>query len=137
MKTVKIENFFTDVNEREGVWYEPFGEKKWNLQLLLIGIHSEEAEKLMNEYDEKSDKIRDDAKLSDEEKDKKLEELDAERIASLCKGIRSVDGSEVTYNGKPVESVLEVAKELFLNSTPLKMDCVDFIVNSANFVKED
>ena len=137
MKTIKIENFFTDVNEREGVWYEPFGEKKWNLQLLLIGIHSEEAEKLMNEYDEKSDKIRDDAKLSDEEKDKKLEELDAERVASLCKGIRSADGSEVTYNGKPVESVFEVAKELFLNSTPLKMDCVDFIVNSANFVKED
>lgn len=137
MKTVKIENFFTDVNEREGVWYEPFGEKKWNLQLLLIGIHSEEAEKLMNEYDEKSDKIRDDAKLSDEEKDKKLEELDAERVASLCKGIKSVDGSEVTYNGKSVESVFEVAKELFLNSTPLKMDCVDFIVNSANFVKED
>ena len=137
MKTIKIENFFTDVNEREGVWYEPFGEKKWNLQLLLIGIHSEEAEKLMNEYDEKSDKIRDDAKLSNEEKDKKLEELDAERVASLCKGIRSADGSEVTYNGKPVESVFEVAKELFLNSTPLKMDCVDFIVNSANFVKED
>jgi len=137
MKTIKIENFFTDVNEREGVWYEPFGEKKWNLQLLLIGIHSEEAEKLMNEYDEKSDKIRDDAKLSNEEKDKKLEELDAERVASLCKGIRSVDGSEVTYNGKPVESVFEVAKELFLNSTPLKLDCADFIVNSANFVKED
>ena len=138
MKTIKIENFYTDVNECEGVWHEPvLGGKKLGIKLLLIGIHSEEAEKLMDEYDKKSDAVRDDKKLSEEDKFKKLEELDAERIASLCKGIKASDEAELTMNGKPFEFSIEVAKNLFLNSSALKMYCVDFVLNSANFVKED
>lgn len=138
MKTINIENFYTDVNEREGVWHEPvFNGKKWGIQLLLIGIHSEEAEKLMDEYDKKSDAIRDDKKLSEEDKFKKLEELDAERMASLCKGIRASNDAELVRDGKPLEFSIEVVKTLFLNSSALKMDCVDFVLNSANFVKED
>lgn len=137
MKTIKIENFYTDVNEREGVWHDPFGDKKWGIQLLLIGIHSEEAEKLMNEYDKKSDEVRENKQLKDEEKLNKLEELDAERMASLCKGIRASDGSEITVDGKPLKYTIEVAKKLFMNSSALKMDCVDFVLNSANFVKEE
>ena len=117
------------------MWYEPvFEDKGCGIELLLIGIHSEEAIKKMTEYDEKSEQIQN-SKLSDDEKKEKLDELDAERVAVLTKGIRAKDGSQLMRNGKPYEFSLETIKELYLNNPDLKIACVDFVLKSSNFMK--
>lgn len=132
---INIEDYYTEKNEREGVWHEPvFGGKGCGLELLLIGIHSEEAIQKMTEYDEKSEKVKN-SELSDEEKEKKLDELDAERVAVLTKGIRAKDGSDLMKGGKPFVFTMEAVRELFLNNPDMKLDCVDFILKSSNFMK--
>lgn len=134
-KTIDIENYFTEKNEREGVWHEPvIDDVETGLLFLLIGIHSEEAEKKMNEFDKKSDKVRN-SELSDKEKEEKLTELDAERVAAFVKDIKTKDGAELTRNGKPIEFSAGLMKELFLNNPDLKMEIVDFVLKSANFIK--
>jgi hypothetical protein len=134
-KIVNIEDFYTEVNEREGVWHEPIIDNiPCGLEFLLIGIHCEEAIKKMDELDEKSKAIRE-SEESDEQKDIKLRELDALRVAVLTKGIRSADGAELMMDGKPFKFSEENATQLFLNSPDLKMDCVDFVLKSSNFIK--
>lgn len=134
-KVIDIEDFFTEKNEREGVWHEPVIDNiPCGLEFLLIGIHSEEAVAKMAELDKKSEEIRN-GKDSDEEKEEKLKQLDAERVAVLTKDIRAADGSELTKGGKPFVFSTEIAKELFYNSPDLKMDCVDFVLKSSNFMK--
>lgn len=132
---INIEDYYTEKNEREGMWHEPvFEGNGCGLEFLLIGIHSEEAIQKMTEYDKKSEEIQN-SKLSDEEKKEKLDELDAERVAVLTKGIRAKDGSELMRDGKPFVFTMEAARELYRNSPDIKLDCVDFVLKSSNFMK--
>lgn len=136
-KVFDIENLFTEKNEREGVWFEPvFEDVHCGVEFLLIGINSEEASTAMIRFDELADKIRD-SKDEDSEKEQKLRELDAERVASFVKGIRATDGSELQLAGEAVtdSTVKKVAKELFINSPDVKLACVDFVLKSSNFMK--
>lgn len=136
-KVFDIENLFTEKNEREGVWFEPvFEDVHCGVEFLLIGINSEEASSAMIRFDELADKIRD-SKDEDSEKEQKLRELDAERVASFVKGIRATDGSELQLAGEAVTeaTVNKVAKELFINSPDVKLACVDFVLKSSNFMK--
>jgi len=134
-KIVNLEDFFTDVNEREGVWHEPIIDNiPLGIEVLLIGIHSEEAIKKMEELDEKTNAVRD-SKKSDAEKEEELKQLDALRVAVLTKGIRCADGSELRKDGKPFEFSEEAAQELYYNNPDLKMECIDFVLKSSNFIK--
>lgn len=134
-KVVNIEDFYTEVNEREGVWHEPIIDNiPCGLEFLLIGIHCEEAVRKMAEIDDKTQLVRD-SEASDEEKEVKLNELDALRVAVLTKDIRSSDGAELMLNGKPFKFSEENAMVLFNNCPVLKMDCVDFVLKSSNFIK--
>lgn len=134
-KIVNLEDFFTDVNEREGVWHEPIIDNiPLGIEVLLIGIHSEEAIKRMEEIDEKVRTVRD-SKKGDAEKDEELKQLDALRVAALTKGIRCADGSELHKDGKLFEFSEEAAQELFYNSPDLKMECIEFALKSSNFIK--
>lgn len=134
-KIVNLEDFFTDVNEREGVWHEPIIDNiPLGLEFLLVGVHPEESIKKMDELDKKSDEIRNSDK-SDEEKEEALKWLDAERVAVLTKDIRSTDGSELMIKGKPFKFSEEAAKELYYHNAELKMECVDFVLKSSNFIK--
>ena len=112
-KVIDIEDFFTEKNEREGVWHEPVIDNiPCGLEFLLIGIHSEEAVAKMAELDKKSEEIRG-SKDSNETKEENLKQLDAERVPVLTKDIRAADGSELTKGGKPFVFSTEIAKELF------------------------
>lgn len=136
-KVFDIEDLFTEKNEREGVWFEPvFDNIKCGVEFLLIGINSEEAGTAMAKYDELTDKVRN-GKDDESYKEKKLRELDAERVAALTKGIRSTDGSVIQFNGQAVDesNLKEVVKELYLNSPDIKLACVDFVLKSSNFMK--
>ena len=135
-KIVNLEDFFTDVNEREGVWHEPIIDNiPIGLEFLLIGIHSEEAIKKMEEIDEKTKAVREDKKIDADKQEEELKQLDALRVAVLTKGIRCTDGSELHVNGEPLEFSEEVAQKLYYNSPDIKMDCVDFVLKSSNFMK--
>ena len=69
-KVVNIEDFYTEVNEREGVWHEPIIDNiPCGLEFLLIGIHCEEAVRKMAEIDDKTQLVRD-SEASDEEKER-------------------------------------------------------------------
>ena len=136
-KVFDIENLFTEKNEREGVWFEPvFEDVHCGVEFLLIGINSEEASTAMIHFDELADKIRD-SKDEDSVKEQKLRKLDAERVASFVKGIRTTDGSELQLAGEAVtdSTLKKVAKELFINSPDIKLACVDFVLKSSNFMK--
>lgn len=134
-KIVNIEDFFTDVNEREGVWHEPIIDNiPLGIEILLIGIHSEEAIKKMEDLDEKTNAVRD-SKKSDAEKEEELRQLDALRVAVLTKGIRCADGFELHKDGKPFEFSEKAAQELYYNNPDLKMECIDFVLKSSNFIK--
>jgi hypothetical protein len=137
MKTMDIEDLFTEANERDGVWFEPqFDGVKCGIELLLIGINSDEAISEMDKFDAMSAKIKENSE-DEEKKKEELFELDAERMAALTKDIRASDGSTLQYKGKPVDkaSIKEVAKELYMNSPDIKGACVDFVLKSTNFMK--
>ena len=134
-KVVNIEDFFTEVNEREGVWHEPIIDNiPIGIEVLLIGIHSKEAIKKMEDLDEKTNAVRD-SKKSDTEKEEELKQLDALRVAVLTKGIRCANGAELYKDGKPFEFSEEAAQELYYNNPDLKMECIDFVLKSSNFIK--
>lgn len=134
-KIINLEDFFIDKNEAEGVWHEPvFDDKPCGLQFLLIGIHCDEAVKKQDEYDKKAEAVRK-SDLSDEEKQAKLEDIDAERVAVLTKDMRTTDGSALMMNGKPFVFSTETVKELYKNCVLLKMDNVDFVLKASNFIK--
>ena len=134
-KTINIEDFYTEENEKKGMWHEPVvDDKGCGLEFLLIGIHSEEAVKSMEHYDELMESIEDEP--DSKEKEQKLKELDADRVASLTKGIRATDGSELMINGEKFKFSQEAVKQLYLNSPFIKLDNIEFTLKSSNFMKK-
>lgn len=134
MKTIDIENYFTEQKEREGVWHEPVIDGvPVGLEFLLIGIHAEEAVAELEKIDEQSEAVKN-SELSDEEKLKKLEEFDVERVAVLTKNIRAKNGAELVLNGEPVKFSTEFMKQFYTNCPSIKIDNIDFVLKSANFM---
>lgn len=134
MKTIDIEDYFSEENEKKGVWYEPLiGDKPCGLKFLLIGIHSDEAVEKMEKIEEQAQTIKA-SELSDSEKEKKLDELDAERVAVLTKDIKASDGSALRKDGKPFKFSTEIAKEIYIKSPLLKIANVEFVLERANYM---
>lgn len=133
-KVINIENFFTEENERKGVWHEPvIDDIPCGIEFLLTGIHTDEATIELTKIDEKSEKIRE-STMDESEKEKLLDDLDAERVAVITKGIRAKDGSQLVKNGKPIEFSKEFAKEFYKNCPAIKMHNVDFVLKSSSFM---
>ncbi len=133
-KVINIENYFSEKNEQDGVWHEPIIDgNPIGIELLVMGIHSDFATNEMIRIGLESANVEK-SDLSKDEKNKKLEELDAERVAVLTKGIRAVDGSTLTYKGEKIKFTTELMKELYLNSPDIKMEIANFVVKSSNFI---
>lgn len=133
-KILNIENFFSEENEKKGVWYEPVvNGRGCGLEFLLIGMNSEEAQEETARIKELSDKIKAED-ISDSEKAKKFDELDAEVIAALTKGIRAKNGAELQLDGEKVEFSKELAKKLYMMSPDLRGINTEFVLKSSNFI---
>ncbi len=133
-KILNIENFFSEENEKKGVWHEPVvNGRGCGLEFLLIGMNSEEAQKETARVKELSDKIKLED-ISDTEKYKKFRELDAEVIAALTKDIRAKNGAELQLAGKKVDFSRGFAKQLYLLSPDLRELNTEFVLKSSNFI---
>ena len=134
-KVINLEGFFTEENERNGVWHEPLIDgEPCGIQFLIIGIHSEEAIEKMDYYD----KLLDELQENDESKRiQKEKEIDAERVASITKGIRAADGSVLKVDGEDLKFSMEFMKRFYMEAPMIKMDNVEFAVKSSNFMKKN
>ena len=135
-KKINIEDFFTDDNEKEGIWFEPkIKGVPCGIEFLVTGTgtdenvaNSERYEKEMAETEEIKDPI---------EKVKKQKEIDANRVAQFIKGIRAAEGSDVQYNGKPLEYSVPLIQKLLFKSPLIKMEIIRFAKDTANFIKRE
>jgi hypothetical protein len=134
---INIEDYYTEKNEKEGVWHEPvFNTVPCGLKFLLIGVHSKEGLEQMAHYDELEEKLRASEKDQDV-LDEKLKRLDAERVASITKDIKTADGKKIMKDGKVVEFSKDFATELYLNGPVFKIHNIEFAIDSANFIKKN
>lgn len=135
-KKINIEDFFTDDNEKEGIWFEPkIKGVPCGIEFLVTGTGTDENvagteryEKEMAETEDIKDPI---------EKVKKQKEIDANRVAQFVKGIRAAEGSEVQYNGKPLEYSVPLIQKLLFKSPLIKMEIIRFAKDTANFIKRE
>lgn len=135
-KQINIEDFFTEDNEKAGIWFEPKIEgRPCGIEFLVTGagtddnlIENERYEKAMAEAEEIKDQ---------KEKVQKKKEIDANRIAALVQGIRAADGNEILFNGKPLEFSKPFIQELMLKSPLIKVEIVKFATKTANFIKRE
>ena len=135
MKTINIEDFYTEANEAKGMWHEPVIDgEPCGLKFLIIGIHSAEAVNNMVHYDKLVDKLKEEE--DEDVRAQKEKEIDAERIASITKDIKGSNGETLMKDGKEIEINKESIKELYLNAPLLKMDIVEFALKTSNFMKK-
>jgi hypothetical protein len=135
-KTVNLEDFFSDDNEKAGIWFEPkIDGEPCGIEFLVTGagtddnlVENERYEKAMAEAEDIKDQ---------KERVNRRKEIDADRIAALVKGIRAADGNELMYNGKPIEYSVPVIKQLMLKSPLIKLEIVKFSTKTANFIKRE
>lgn len=135
-KTINIEDFFTDDNEKEGIWFEPkIKGVPCGIEFLVTGTGTDENvagteryEKEMAETEDIKDPI---------EKVKKQKEIDANRVAQFIKGIRAAEGSELKYGGKPLEYSVPLIQKLLFKSPLIKMEIIRFAKDTANFIKRE
>jgi len=135
-KKINIEDFFTDDNEKEGIWFEPkIKGVPCGIEFLVTGTGTDENvagteryEKEMAETEDIKDPI---------EKVKKQKEIDANRVAQFVKGIRAAEGSDVQYNGKPLEYSVPLIQKLLFKSPLIKMEIIRFAKDTANFIKRE
>lgn len=133
---VNLENFFTDDNEKDGIWFEPkIKGIPCGFEFLVTGTgtdeniaNSERFEKAMAETEEIKDPI---------ERVKKQKVIDANRVAEFVKGIRATEGNEVFSDGKPVEYSVPLIQKILLKSPLIKLELIKFAKDTANFIKRE
>lgn len=136
MKTIDIENFYTEDNEKNGVWFHPIinGEPS-GIEFLVTGKNtdeniaaSERYEKNLKELETIKDPV---------EKAKKSKELDAKRVAEFVKSLRVAEGFEVNCGGKPIQYTPALVEQIFLKSPLIKIEVINFVMKTANFIKRE
>lgn len=136
MTKINIEDFFTEDNEREGVWFEPrINDIPCGLEFLLTGKNTDENVAATERYEKKLEEL--DALKDPVEKAKKQKELDAKRVAEFVKSMRVVDGYEVEYGGKQIQYTPALVEQIFLKSPLIKIEVINFVMKTANFIKRE
>lgn len=133
---INLEDFFTDDNEKDGIWFEPkIKGIPCGFEFLVTGVgtdeniaNSERFEKAMAETEDIKDPI---------ERVKKQKVLDANRVAEFVKGIRATDGHEIYSGGKPVEYSVPLIQRIIFKSPLIKLELIRFAKDTANFIKRE
>ena len=95
-KHINIEDFFTEDNEKEGIWFEPkIKGVPCGIEFLVTGRGTDENIANSERYDKTLAELED---IKDPlEKVQKTKKADADRVAEFVKGIRAAAGSEGDY----------------------------------------
>ena len=135
-KHINIEDFFTEDNEKEGIWFEPkIKGVPCGIEFLVTGRGTDENIANSERYDKTLAELED---IKDPlEKVKKAKKADADRVAEFVKGIRAAVGSEVKYEGKPLEYSVPMIQQLLLKSPLIKNEIIKFAMDTANFIKRE
>jgi hypothetical protein len=133
---INLENFFTEDNEKTGVWFEPrIKGEPCGIEFLVTGLGSDENQAGNERYEKAMDATN---KLKDPiEKAAKRKVIDANRIAEFVHGIRAADGNEIYFEGKPLEFSVPVIQQLLLKSPLIKIEIAKFAMETANFIKRE
>ena len=141
MKTINIEDFFTEDNEVSGMWFEPKIRTKLGtlepcgLEFQLTGKDTDENIAATERYEKRLAELED---IKDPiEKARKSKELDAERVAEFVKGIRVTEGYAVNFGGKQIEYSADVVRKIFLKSPLIRAEVIKFVMETANFIKRE
>lgn len=135
-KVINIEDFFTEDNEKTGIWFEPrINGVPCGFEFLVTGkgtdenvAGSERYDKAMAELEDMKDPIA---------KAKKRKEIDANRVAEFVKGIRAADGNELMFDGKPLEFSVPFIQKLLQKSPLIKVEIAKFAIDTTNFIKRE
>ena len=135
-RKINLENFFTEDNEKTGVWFEPrIKGEPCGIEFLVTGLGSDENQAGNERYEKAMDETN---KMKDPiEKAAKRKVIDANRIAEFVHGIRAADGNELYLNGKPLEFSVPVIQNLLLKSPLIKVEIAKFAMETANFIKRE
>lgn len=136
MKKINIEDFFTEDNEKEGIWYHPSVKgMPCGIEFLLTGKNTDENIAATERYEKKL------AELEDEkdpvEKAQKAKVLDANRVAEFVKGLRVAKGFDVDFGGKAIEYSEPLVQQILLKSPLIKVAIINFVMDTANFIKRE
>lgn len=135
-QTINVEDFFTEEHEAEGVWFEPrINGTPCGIEFLVTGtgtdenvVGAERYEKAIAELEDIKDQL---------EKVRKQKILDANRVAEFVHGIRAAGGSNVQFNGKPIEYSVPFIQELLLKAPLIKVEIIKFARDTTNFIKRE
>ena len=135
-KNINIEDFFTEDNEKEGIWFEPkIKGVPCGIEFLVTGTGTDENVAASERYEKAITETED---IKDPlEKVKKQKVIDANRVAEFVKGIRAAEGSVVKFEGKPLEFSVPMIQQLMLKSPLLKLEIIKFAKETANFIKRE
>ena len=135
-EVINIEDFFTEDNERNGIWFEPkINNIPCGIEFLVTGTGTDENVVASERFDKELAKLED---LKDPiEKSKQKKVLDANRVAEFVIGIRSAGDKEVLFGGKPLEYSVPLIQQILQKSPLIKIEIVKFAMNTANFIKRE
>lgn len=135
-QTINLENFFTEDNEKTGIWFEPtIKGEGCGIEFLVTGLGSDENQAGYERYEKamaEANKIKDPI-----EKAAKKKVIDANRVAEFVHGIRAAGDNEILFEGKPLEFSVPVIQQLLLKSPLIKLEIVKFAMETANFIKRE
>ncbi len=136
IRKVNIEDLFTEERAANGVWFEPrIKGQPCGIEFLVTGTDSDENVAYGERYDKQRAELED---LKDPvEKAHKMKIIDANFVASYVKGVKSADGCETLFGGKPLEYSVPFIQELLLKAPLIKMEIVRFARETANFMKRE
>lgn len=135
-KLINIEDFFTEDNEKEGIWFEPkIKGVPCGIEFLVTGTGTDENVALSERFEKEMAETED---IKDPvERIRKQKELDANRVAQFVKGIRAAENSDVKYAGKPLEYSVPLIQKLLQKSPLIKFAIINFAKDTANFIKRE
>ena len=126
MKKINIEDFFTEDNERDGIWFHPsIKGMPCGLEFLLTGKNTDENIAATERYEKKLSELEDEK--DPVEKAQKAKVLDANRVAEFVKGLRVAKGFDVDFGGKPIEYSEALVQQIFLKSPLIKVAVINFV----------
>lgn len=136
MKTINLEDLFTEEREKEGVWFEPkIKGKPCGIEFLVTGRGTDEAVIGGERYDKALAELED---VKDPvEKSKKQKALFANRVAEFVKGVRPAEGSELMYEGKPLEFSVPMIQKLLYQAPLITSQIFSFMNDTTNFMKRE
>lgn len=133
-KVVNLNDYFTEENEKKGIWVSPVIDgEKLEIELLVTGANDNRNAANADRYSKKLAELEDVKDL--EEKRLKKKDLDAERCADFVSGIRAVGGAEIEIDGKVGEYSKEMIIKFFRNAPLVQNWVLEFAYNTVNFMK--